>query len=280
MSTVSTIITGKKGRNHKPENDYNINLEPVIINGKRKLTRYNKKVEYAIYKLTEPITNRVYIGATSIEPSERWQGGAGYKNNEEFYYFIKLAGWENIKKEVIAYATDVRDAQIIEAYFIKKYYSNRNSFGYNLTEGGDMLKKFTEKSKEKMSNSHKGLKESIDTKKKKSNKVIAIKDNELYICDSGKLLGDLVGSTKDYVKNCLRRPCKLQDFQVFYFSKEKRDEVIEKKLQNPYSKGLQYLEICKYLDMNLDEENAILLESKYDVRYLVYSDNEKGYEIK
>ena len=41
MSTISTIITGKKGRWHKPENDYEINLEPVIINGKRKITRYN-----------------------------------------------------------------------------------------------------------------------------------------------------------------------------------------------------------------------------------------------
>lgn len=54
--------------------------------------------------------------------------------------------------------------------------------------------------KRKMSKAHIGLTESADTKRKKSNKIIAIKDDELIYYDSAKLFGDYIGSTKDYIK--------------------------------------------------------------------------------
>lgn len=281
MSLVNTIITNKKGRAHNPENDYEIKLEPVYINGCRKITRKNKKVKYAIYKLTDLITNKVYIGATTIEPTERWQSGYGYHTNLELYSAINKCGWKNIKKEVIAYAINIEQCAFIEKYFIEKYKSYDLNYGFNLTRGGDNLKNHTDIIRQRMSKSHTGLKESINTKKKKSNKVIAFKDDILYVCDSGKLLGDFDnGTSKDYVKNCLRKPCLLHGFNVYYFSKEKRNNIISKKLQNAYSKGKKYIEFCKFLDEVCDEHTGIIITDKYTVKYLIYSnDSENGYEL-
>ena len=280
MTLISTIIVNKKNRNHTKENDYEINIEPVPINGKFMIHRIGKPVEYAIYKLTNKINNKVYIGATSVDPVARWQGGKGYRLNIPLSEDIEKYGWINFKKEIIAYSNNADDAFFSERYFISKYNSNDLNIGYNKSIGGETVGlKYDMETRKRMSESHTGLKETIETKRKKSNKIIAIKDNDLYICDSAKLFGDFVGSTKDYVKNCLRRPCKLKDYNVYYFSKEKRDDIINKKLQKPYSKGINHIDVSRYLDKYLNESTDIISDNKYNIKYLIYSDNVSGYEI-
>lgn len=280
MPLISTIIANKKNRNHTKENDYEINIEAVPVKGKFLIHRIGKSVEYAIYKLTNKINNKVYIGVTSVDPVARWQAGKGYKPNIYLTKDIEKYGWINFKKEIIAYANDRYDAAEIEIYLINKYSSSNPENGYNKSSGGERIGiRYSDEIRKHMSEAHTGLKETIETKRKKSNKIIAIKDNDLYICDSAKLFGDFVESTKDYVKNCLRKPCRIKDYKVYYFSKEKRDDIINKKLQDPYSKGRNHIDVSRYLDKYLNESTGIISDNKYNIKYLIYSDNIDGYRI-
>lgn len=131
-----------------------------------------------------------------------------------------------------------------------------------------------ESTRKRQSISHTGLKETNDTKRKKSNKIIAIKDNILYICDSGKILGDFLNTSKDYVKNCLCKPCLLYGYQVYYYDENKRNKIINKVLTSQCIRKPKYVEIANNLNIKGVETN-----DNYIIKYIKYSDNDKGYEI-
>jgi hypothetical protein len=71
-----------------------------------------------------------------------------------------------------------------------------------------------------MSKSHKGLTQTADTKRKKSKMCIAIniETKILYICDSMKLIGEVViNKSKDIIKNTAKSQQKISVFYIFYF---------------------------------------------------------------
>ena len=56
---------------------------------------------WSVYIHTTP-SGKKYIGITSINPKERWNGGiSGYKG-QIFEYAIRKYGWNNIIHEIIA----------------------------------------------------------------------------------------------------------------------------------------------------------------------------------
>lgn len=248
--------------------NYSINIESTDTG-----IRIHRKSDiiFKIYKLTFP-DNKCYIGQSRRPLAKRWIGG--YKHNSDISNAINKFGWNSIKKELISYAYDQTEADYLETYFISKYKSTDPKYGYNKTIGGTHTKQTAEVCLRK-SISHTGLKETIVTKKKKSNKVIAIKDDILYICDSGKLLGDYLGTSKDYVKTCLRQPCLLYDYQVYYYDEDKRKQMINKVLNGQRIRKPKYVEIANNLNIKGVETN-----NGYTIKYLIYSDNsDKGYEI-
>lgn len=89
-----------------------------------------------IYKATNNINNKVYIGQTKNFRSRKLNHKSYYlKRKCPFYSAIKKYGWENFKWEIIDEADSREELNKKEIFWIK----NLNSIfpsGYNLKEGG------------------------------------------------------------------------------------------------------------------------------------------------
>lgn len=111
---------------------------------------------YSVYKHTTP-SGKVYIGLTSKNPKERWDGGHGYKHNPHFWSAIQKYGWNNIKHEIIQDGLTSEEASELEYRLINEYDSTNQSKGYNLREGGSIGYHFNhnELAKRKISESSK-----------------------------------------------------------------------------------------------------------------------------
>lgn len=94
-----------------------------------------------IYKITNLINNKVYIGQ-SIEISKRWKAHISYANNKlskeyntSIHNAIRKYGENNFKFEIIENCRK-EDLDNKEKYWIKFYDSINRNKGYNLTTGG------------------------------------------------------------------------------------------------------------------------------------------------
>ena len=93
-------------------------------------------MKWIIYKHTNKINGKCYIGQTKQLLSERWRNGNGYKNNLYFYNSILKYGWDNFSHEILEdNLQNLKQANEREMFWISKYDSFKN--GYNLTAGGD-----------------------------------------------------------------------------------------------------------------------------------------------
>lgn len=92
---------------------------------------------YSIYKITNNINGKVYIGFTGGKPEKRWANhckhGKGLITKS-----IKKHGKENFKFEVILQGWDREHILDMEVYFISHYNSYRGH-GYNCTTGGENI---------------------------------------------------------------------------------------------------------------------------------------------
>jgi group I intron endonuclease len=92
---------------------------------------------YSIYKATNKINGKSYIGFDSDWPSRKYKHKQlSLKNKQSLYFAIRKYGWENFIWEVIYQSTDGKHClSVMEPYFIKEYNCYIN--GYNMTIGGD-----------------------------------------------------------------------------------------------------------------------------------------------
>lgn len=91
---------------------------------------------YIIYKHTNKINGKVYIGQTKQKPEYRWNYGYGYKNCPLFYNAIKKYGWDNFQHTILFIGLNKKQANDIEKSLIEAYKANNDDYGYNLAEGG------------------------------------------------------------------------------------------------------------------------------------------------
>jgi hypothetical protein len=91
---------------------------------------------YLIYKHTNKINGKCYIGQTCQEPEKRWgKNGNGYKNkHKKFWRAIQKYGWDNFIHEIIYSDLTAEEANKLERQLIEEYNSIKN--GYNISEGG------------------------------------------------------------------------------------------------------------------------------------------------
>lgn len=91
---------------------------------------------YLIYKHTNIINNKVYIGQTCQvnNPEVRWRNGNGYFHQPKFYRAIKKYGWKAFTHEVLEYCETQEQANIRECFWIATY--NSIDDGYNSSLGG------------------------------------------------------------------------------------------------------------------------------------------------
>ncbi len=93
-----------------------------------------------IYKHTNLLNNKVYIGQTTQIGNIRYRkGAAAYKSCTLFYRAIIKYGWDNFNTEILCYAIDNKYLNELEEYFINLYDSCNVSKGYNLVRliGGE-----------------------------------------------------------------------------------------------------------------------------------------------
>ena len=113
--------------------------------------------EFVIYKHTNIINKKIYIGQTcQSPPSKRWYP-SNYKNNEYFYSAIQKYGWDNFTHEIIESNLTLEEANIREEYWIKHYDSTNHEQGYNIRSGGNNSL-LSEETKNKMSKNHRDVK--------------------------------------------------------------------------------------------------------------------------
>lgn len=93
-------------------------------------------MSYCIYKHTNKINGKVYIGK-SQNIKERWsRQGACYKGCTHFYNAIQKYGWNNFIHEVLEDNLTSEWADFRERYYIKLFDSRNPDKGYNIAEGG------------------------------------------------------------------------------------------------------------------------------------------------
>ncbi|MBR6613171.1 MAG: GIY-YIG nuclease family protein [Clostridia bacterium] len=116
--------------------------------------------EYIVYKHTNKINKKVYIGLTRQKPSLRWKGGSGYKpktigTTSYIYNAILKYGWDNFSHEILLVGLTKEEAEKAEIELIAKYKSDQREFGYNLDKGGNSTGKMSEETIQKLRDIHK-----------------------------------------------------------------------------------------------------------------------------
>lgn len=103
-----------------------------------------------IYKITNTINHKIYIGQHTTDKLEDGYFGSGVLIKKA----IKKYGVKSFKKEFLAFTDNEDNLDFLEKYYIKKYKSN--VLGYNLTNGGERNFSVSEESREKNRLSHLG----------------------------------------------------------------------------------------------------------------------------
>lgn len=93
---------------------------------------------FVVYKHTNIINGKVYIGITSQDPPEkRWGAdGCNYASSTHFANAIQKYGWENFSHEILHEGLTCEEACDKEIYYINLYNSMNRECGYNSTSGG------------------------------------------------------------------------------------------------------------------------------------------------
>lgn len=159
---------------------------------------------YSVYCHTFP-NGKKYIGITKQEPSRRWRNGKGYVGQPVFDAILKY-GWDNISHEILFEGLTKAEAEAKEIELIEALETNSHKHGYNVENGGnasDMsietrakLSKskkeyykthehwntgnhWSDETRAKISNSHKGKKMSEEQKSRLSKRFKG-KNNNMY----------------------------------------------------------------------------------------------------
>lgn len=137
---------------------------------------------YKIYKYTNLINDKIYIGQTKNTLEQRALNGTNYKGSTYFYNAIQKYGWDNFKPEILKDDIETaEEANIWEDYFIMLFNSTNPDVGYNLNRGGNnrntsertrkiISEKAKERYKDKTKNPMYGKTHSADAIQKMSDK--------------------------------------------------------------------------------------------------------------
>lgn len=118
-----------------------------------------------IYKITNTINGRVYIGQTVTSLARRWSQHTTSKKNSPMYNAFRKYGAENFTIEVVCSALSPEHLNELEQHFIKAYDSMVPK-GYNLTSGGDSAFTRSQHTRDLQSQAMKGHEVSQETRDK------------------------------------------------------------------------------------------------------------------
>jgi len=94
---------------------------------------------YYIYKITNNVNNKVYIGLTNDHEHRLYQYKWNAKHKSDDRPILRAFnkyGFENFDFEVIATANSLQNINELEDILIKQYNAQDGDFGYNINNGG------------------------------------------------------------------------------------------------------------------------------------------------
>src|SRR5687768_12422213 len=96
-----------------------------------------KNTKHFIYKITNIINNKIYIGQTN-DPKRRWRGhkNLAKSSNQIIHKAMRKYGVENFNFEILHSDLSWEKVNILEAKLIEKYNCRNNEYGYNIKQGG------------------------------------------------------------------------------------------------------------------------------------------------
>lgn len=110
-----------------------------------------------IYKITNIINNKVYIGQTTQRMNERirnYRSEINYMSEEKARPIIRAMqkyGFDNFIFEIIDETNDKEELDKLEQYYIKKFHSLCSENGYNIELGGNGNGKHSPETRRKIS---------------------------------------------------------------------------------------------------------------------------------
>lgn len=123
-------------------------------------------MKYNIYKITNHINSKIYVGKTLHTIEQRLaehKSFASHGGDVALSRAIRKYGENNFTTELLDTANSVEESNQKEAFYIKKLNSSNRNIGYNLTKGGDggdtycmKTEKELNKIKEKISKANSG----------------------------------------------------------------------------------------------------------------------------
>lgn len=127
-----------------------------------------------VYMILFP-NNKKYIGITSQSLEQRKAEHFSRTRTSKNCYYVHSAlfKYENAEWRILVDNLSIEDAKQVEKELIMFYKSNNRHYGYNLTSGGDGIigKKFTPEQLQRLSDAHKGIKQSPETIEKRTLKL-------------------------------------------------------------------------------------------------------------
>lgn len=201
----------------------------------------NRPIRYfgLIYKITNTINNKIYIGQTARTLSQRKSEyfKDRYKSNEHLKNAFEKYGKNKFTFEEIDYAQNIEELNEKEIYWIKFYNCVDKTIGYNLHEGGRNCL-LSDETKKKLSDTRRGRKQTPEWVAKRIPKAGTQEAKDMM----GRFMTE---EQKKHLSEITKGE------NAFWYGKKRDEETIDKirktKLENGLSK-----QVCRF-DMSKNE---------------------------
>lgn len=123
---------------------------------------------WCVYRHTNRINGKCYIGITSQDVRIRWNRGWGYQGCPHFWRAIQKYGWDAFSHEILYDGLSQEEAELWEVNLIAEYHSADLRFGYNVSLGGQGVGKHSKETREKLGAVRRGAHHTEESKRKMS----------------------------------------------------------------------------------------------------------------
>lgn len=232
---------------------------------------------YYIYVIENLKNGKRYVGKAKNIYARATDYTRGIRNADSYntkkYRFMMKTLYEEGIENFIMYPIATCDGNVEAGYLEVEMMQALNTlypYGYNIRSAHDFVGRRT----------NYGYAHSVKTKAKKS-KIMVCLHPELksgFISIGMKLFGDFIGSSKDQVKNCAKRPCKHHGYYIFYMNDIDR-EAVSNSFTSRMGVGtrnnipdyvMQYLELSELVGQFAHNPSKEIFKD-YDMNFLTYN---------